>query len=75
MIIEAIKVSEDGKSIILRLFEAVGGRGSLSLTTTLPFREVHLTNLLEERIRPLNFANGAVQWDIAPFEIVTFQFS
>ncbi|HEY5741725.1 MAG TPA: alpha-mannosidase, partial [Terrimicrobiaceae bacterium] len=74
-IIEAIKVAEEGGAIIVRLYEAEGGRGQVKLTTTLPVRKAWLANLLETEQKPLPLNNGAVRLDLRPFEIVTVKFA
>ncbi|HET7239208.1 MAG TPA: glycoside hydrolase family 38 C-terminal domain-containing protein, partial [Terrimicrobiaceae bacterium] len=74
-IIETIKVAEGGGAIIVRLYEAEGGRGPVKLTTTLPVRKVWRTNLLEKEEKSLPISNGVVRLDLRPFEIVTLKFA
>jgi alpha-mannosidase len=73
-IIEAVKVSEEGDSIIVRFYEAMGGRGAISLKTSLPVREAYLAGLMEDEIKKLPIKKGSIQFDLQPFEIVTIKF-
>jgi alpha-mannosidase len=73
VVFETVKVAEAGAGLILRLYEAEGGRGPLELTTTLPVRKAWLTNLLETDEKPLPISNGVVHLDLKPFEIVTLR--
>ena len=67
VVIETIKVAEDGRGTVLRLYESLGRTTTTTLHTRLPHSAAHLTDLLE---RPL----GAADLDalvLTPFEIVT----
>ncbi len=75
VIIEAIKLAEDGGSVIVRLYEAAGARGPVSLTTTLPLEKAWFTDLLENDLSKAQLKNGRVQLDLKPFEIVTLKFA
>jgi len=74
-VIEAVKVAEDGGSVIVRLYEAEGGRGPAVLTTTLPVRKAWRADLLENEQQALTLREGAVRLDLKPFEIVTIKFA
>jgi len=74
-VIEAIKVAEDGGALIVRLYEAEGARGRFKLTTTLPLRKACFTDLLENDGKTLPDKDGAVSFDLQPFEIVTIKFA
>jgi len=74
-VIEAVKVAEDGRSVVARLYEAKGARGEVTLSTTLPVRKAALVNLLEEEAKPLVLKDGAVRLGLKPFEIATVKFS
>ena len=70
-IIEAIKVAEEGKALIVRFYEAQGARGTATLSTTLPVRKAWTASLMEEEQKALPLKDGAVKVDLKPFEIVT----
>ena len=74
VVFETIKVAEAGTGIVVRLYEAEGGRGPLEVTTTLPVRKAWLTSLLEGDEEPLPINNGVVHLDLKPFEIITLKF-
>lgn len=71
--IESIKVAEEGRAIIVRLYEAHGRRGRATLRTTLPLARVWATDLLEQEISSVRLDRGAVSFDVTPFEIVTLK--
>ncbi len=73
IIIECIKVAEDGTGIVVRLYEAYGSRGPFKLTTTLPVKAASRTDMLENPVEQLAVTNGAMKLDIRPFEIVTLK--
>jgi alpha-mannosidase len=67
VVIETIKVAEDGRGTVIRLYESLGRATTTALRTRLPHSTAQLTDLLE---RPL----GAADLDalsLTPFEIVT----
>ena len=64
VIIEAIKLAEDGGALIVRLYEAAGARGSVSLTTTLPVQKAWRADLMENDLEKLPFKNGKVRLDL-----------
>jgi alpha-mannosidase len=75
VVIEAIKIAEEGQGTIVRLYEAAGSRGSVRLSTSLPFRKAYLADLLENAGTPVALRNGVVSLNLRPFEIVTLKFS
>ncbi len=75
VIIEAIKLAEDGGSVIVRLYEAAGARGAVSLTTSLPVEMAWFTDLMENDLVKAPLKSGRVQFELKPFEIVTLKFA
>jgi Alpha-mannosidase len=73
VVIEVVKRAEDGKGLIVRLYETEGGRGSATLTTTLPVKKAWATNLLEENETTLPLRDGKLRLEFQPFEIVTLR--
>ena len=74
VIIEAIKLAEEGGAVIARLYEAAGSRGAVTLTTSLPVSKAWTTDLMENELEKLELKSGKVQLDLKPFEIVTLKF-
>ena len=77
VVIEAVKLAEDGSNdLVVRLYEAWGGRASVTVSADADVRSVQATDLLE---RPLE--NGAraegrsVELALRPFQIVTLRFA
>ena len=74
-VVDTVKLAEDGGAIIVRLYESEGGRGPLTLTTTLPVRKAALASLLEAEEKALPMKNGSVRLELRPFEIVTLRYT
>ena len=69
--IDTVKRAEDGDDLIVRLYEAHGGRGVARLRVGLPFAEAWFTNLLEDRLAAADVDGDEVVIPFRPFEIVT----
>jgi alpha-mannosidase len=72
-VIETVKRAEDGKGLIVRLYEAQRIRGTINVKTAFPIKEAHRVNLLEERQSKLQVNGNAVEYAIRPYEIVTLR--
>ena len=73
VIIDTIKKSEDGDSIIVRLYESFGGRRTIQFSSLLPVNCISRCNLLEESYQELKWNNGSVFINVKPFEVVTLK--
>jgi alpha-mannosidase len=73
VMIEAIKHSERDNSVIVRLYEACGSRGPVSLTTTLPVEHAFRADLLERAGAPVACDGGRISFTAKPFGIYTFK--
>jgi alpha-mannosidase len=71
LLIDTVKRAEDGDDLVVRLYEAHGGRGVARLRVGPPFAEAWFTNLLEERLGPAEVDGDEVVIPFRPFEIVT----
>jgi alpha-mannosidase len=71
LVLDTIKLAEDGHALILRLYEAHGGRGSAKVRLGFPFEDAWTATLLEDRLRELPIDDGAIALDYAPFELIT----
>ena len=69
--IDTLKRAEDGPDLIVRLYEAHGGRGSARLRVGLPFGGATFTNLLEDRIEPAAVDGDDVVIPYRPFQIIS----
>ncbi|RLC96603.1 MAG: alpha-mannosidase [Chloroflexi bacterium] len=73
VVIETIKRAEDGRGIILRLYESQRRRGPVTLTTGFPLAAAWRTNLLEENQEPLPCDDDRVTVYIKPYQILTLR--
>lgn len=73
VVIETVKRAEDSDALIVRLYEAHGGRGPVRLSSPLPVKSAVICNLLEDDIAPLNWEFGSVTFDVTPFKITTLK--
>ncbi|KAJ2788515.1 Glycoside hydrolase, 38 vacuolar alpha mannosidase [Coemansia guatemalensis] len=80
VVLDTVKKAEDGDGhIIVRLYEAYGGRAKATLSTSLDVAgQAHLTNILEEPTDSVNLvasAAGRMSAEIAlkPFQIITLR--
>lgn len=70
--IDAVKKSEDGKYLVVRLHEFAGARQQVEVTTSFGYTAWAESDLME---RPISeFQSGAVQLTVRPYEIRTLLF-
>lgn len=64
-----------GRSIILRIYESLGGkaRGSIKFTDQLGVKSVHITNVLEDDQQGCEIHEGKVAIELRPFEVATYR--
>lgn len=70
-IVEAVKLSEDRKAVVFRLYEASRAKVRCRVSLGFPAKTVEEANLLEEPLGRLTLKDGAVELEFAPFEIKT----
>ncbi|HEV2093894.1 MAG TPA: alpha-mannosidase [Rubrobacter sp.] len=69
-----LKRSEDGRAVILRLYEPHGARGSTRLRFPGGLKAAEKTNLLEDRGgTPVEVEGDSLHLQIRPFEVVTLR--
>ncbi len=73
VILDTVKGAEDGRALILRLYEAHGARGACTVRTDLPVKSWHRADLNERPLRALSARNGAVRLMVRPYEIITLR--
>jgi alpha-mannosidase len=73
VIIETIKQAEDGRGIIVRLYESQRRRGEVTVQPGFPLQAAMLTNLLEDDETQLETDGATVKLPIKPYEIITLR--
>lgn len=73
VILETVKLAEDGSGTILRFYESSGARERIRLTWRQPVAKVLIVNLLEEELEEAAFSDGEIVLDIHPYEIKTIK--
>jgi alpha-mannosidase len=73
VIVETIKQAEDGRGIIVRLYEYQRRRGNCTLFTGFPLAAAWRTDLLENDQEELRCAERSVTIQIKPYQIVTLR--
>ncbi|TPX59664.1 hypothetical protein SpCBS45565_g07680 [Spizellomyces sp. 'palustris'] len=77
VVLDTIKQAEDakdGKEIILRLYEAYGGRGRARVKSTLPIKKAFLCNILEDVTEEVKRDDeGALLLEYTPFKVLSIR--
>jgi alpha-mannosidase len=68
-----LKRAEDGRGVILRLYEPHGARGPAALRFASGVEWAERVNLLEEREEIVEVRDGEVLLDLRPFEVLTLR--
>lgn len=71
--LSALKKSEDGSGIILRLYEALGGRGTAVLETGLLGKTARQVNLLEEPVGKARQDGESLRVEYAPYKVISLE--
>ena len=69
VVIDTVKVAEDGHGVVLRLYESLGRSTTVALSTSLAHNGVSETDLLERRLGDVD-PTGV---PFGPFEIKTIR--
>ena len=72
LIIDAIKKTENGDGIVVRLYEACGTSGHAELSCGRRVLSAVESNLVEKKIQDADLAENVVQFQFTPYEIKTF---
>ena len=71
LVLDSIKRAEDSDALILRLYEAHGGRGRARIRLNVPFSRACRTDLLEGEGEELAVAGDAIEVAYRPWELIT----
>ena len=73
-VVETVKAADDGRGVVVRGYEALGGRRRLRLLPGVPCRAAVRTDLLERDGQPVDVEpDGAIALTVRPFELVTLR--
>ena len=72
VMVESVKQSLKGDGIVVRLYECYGERSHATLTLGGTPRSVKLISLMEDEIASVPFSGNTVEFDVKPYEIVSF---
>ena len=75
VMLSALKVAEDGKGIILRVYEDQNRRGRCSVKFFKALESAVECDPFEREIWKAEIVSGKLQFDIKPFEIKTIKVS
>jgi len=73
IVVETIKFAEDGRGLVVRLYENQAWRGEFTLTTGFKIDQAWRTNLLEQDQHELPFEQNYLQGTIKPYQILTLR--
>jgi alpha-mannosidase len=73
VVVEAIKAAEDSDAVVLRIYEAWGGRCAAQVRTSLPASRAYLCDLLERNLEEIPVQAGSIDLELTPFKIVTLK--
>ncbi|KAI9866465.1 MAG: Glycoside hydrolase, 38 vacuolar alpha mannosidase [Trichoglossum hirsutum] len=62
-----------GRSVILRIYDSLGGKSRGVIKTSLPVKRVWKTNVLEDDLEEIKVENGEVEIELRAFEVATFR--
>jgi alpha-mannosidase len=71
LVLDTVKLAEDSGALVLRLYEAHGGRGRARVRLGVPFATARRANLLEDDLAPAEIDGDAIVVDFRPWQIVT----
>ncbi|MBQ3086543.1 MAG: alpha-mannosidase [Clostridia bacterium] len=73
LVLDAFKAAEDGKGLILRIYEAHGTRGNRTVTLGFPFADVYECDLMEDGMTAVQTTENGFTFFCTPNEVKTFR--
>jgi alpha-mannosidase len=74
VVVDTVKMAEEGNMVILRLYETHRIRTQLGLKLGFPFKKVYKCDLMEKDICEVASDGNTVKLPVNPYEIVTLKF-
>jgi alpha-mannosidase len=71
LVLDTVKLAEDSEALLLRLYEAHGGRGRARIRLGLAFTRARRSNILEDDVGAMEIEGDTILLDFDPWEIVT----
>ncbi|KAJ3051806.1 Glycoside hydrolase, 38 vacuolar alpha mannosidase [Rhizophlyctis rosea] len=74
LVLDTVKVAEDsadGKQIVLRFYEAYGGRGVARVDTALNIKSAVISNIMEDDKDDVEVKDGGFSIGFGPFKVIT----
>jgi alpha-mannosidase len=71
VVLDTIKRAERGDALVLRLYEAHGGRGTARVRLARAFRRARIANALEEELGPAQVEDDAIVLPYRPHQVLT----
>ncbi len=71
VILETVKAAEDGKGVVLRLYESENARTRTVLTVNMDFTKAYICNMLEETEAEAPVNGNQIALLLKPYEVVT----
>ena len=71
VLISAVKMAENGKGVVVRIYEALGKRTEVDLTVGFDVRQAYLTDLQEKISKQIKVKERKATLQIKPYEIIT----
>ena len=65
--------TKKGRSVILRIYDSLGGRARGTVYTTWNVDKVTKTNVLEDDLEEVEIEDGKIKIELGPFEIATYK--
>jgi alpha-mannosidase len=72
VVIDTVKKAENNDALIVRVYEAHGGRGTTTLVFTAPIESAEEVNLLEEPVGPVDVIVDTLRFGLTPYQIRSF---
>jgi alpha-mannosidase len=73
LVIETVKAAQDGRGLIVRLYETRRTRGKAILSCGFPIKNVWQTNILEEDRLEITPAGNHLEFSYKPYQIITLR--
>jgi alpha-mannosidase len=73
VMIDTVKKAEDSDALIVRVYEAHGGRVTTTLAFALPVESAEEVNLLEEPVGPVDVIVDTLRFSLSPYQIRSFR--